>query len=119
MGTCCFFRSEGREYGRGHGHGHGHNGFHHKNHHGHHLWRAAPNCTEDHNYTYSTDIEGEKEGEGDFRCVICSSIVQVRLGRYHCSECDIDVCKTCFEEGSDQVSKGNEEIVAKTEVKAS
>ena len=54
-------------------------------------------------------MEGEKEGEGDFKCLICSSTVAVKEGRFHCKECDIDVCKPCFESSNEDKPEDSKE----------
>ena len=69
----------------------------HRKHEKHCHWKAVPACSEDHNYEYSTNVEGEKEGEGEFKCHVCSATTQAREGRYHCQQCNIDVCKKCYE----------------------
>ena len=98
---------------------HGYNHHWHHHHHGHGAvlcWGAAPNCKPEHNYELLTKLEGEKEGEGEFKCLICAGTVPVKEGRYHCMECNIDVCKTCFEAPDENKNEDDKE--GKKEVNA-
>ncbi len=107
MGLCLGCRASGYSSDCGGGGGY----YHHHHHGGHHHWGAAPGCTEDHKYQYSTNVEGEKEGEGEFKCQICSSTVPAKVGRYHCIQCNIDVCKPCFEAPAEDERKPEEKKV--------
>ena len=60
-------------------------------------WQSAPGCAENHEFIYSTEMPDLNENDAYFKCQLCSQTMAAKEGRYHCEQCNFDVCKPCFE----------------------